>query len=59
MALPLREIAEGTGLSKRAVQDALTRLAARRLVSVERASITAIPRYRVHRPWARRPEPGG
>jgi DNA-binding MarR family transcriptional regulator len=57
-AVSLREIAEGTGLSKRAVQDAVARLAARRLVSVERASITAVPRYRIHRPWAERARRG-
>jgi DNA-binding MarR family transcriptional regulator len=49
----LREIAEGTGLSRRGVQDAVARLAQRQLIGVERASITAVPRYRVHRPWAR------
>jgi DNA-binding MarR family transcriptional regulator len=49
----LRQIAEGTGLSRRAVQDAVARLAQRQLIGVERASITAVPRYRVHRPWAR------
>lgn len=49
--LSLRALAEGTGLSKRSVQDALTRLTRRELVSVERESITAVPCYRVHRPW--------
>lgn len=52
-ALSLRAIAEGTGLSRRGVQDAIARLAQRQLLGVERASITAVPRYRVHRPWAR------
>ena len=47
----LLDIAEGTGLSKRAVQDALGRLATRKLVTVARASITAIPVYTVLRPW--------
>src|SRR5215212_3683233 len=49
----LRELAEGTGLSKRAVQGALATLARRRLVAVERAGITAVPTYTVLRPWAR------
>ena len=49
----LRELAEGTGLSRRGVQDAVARLARRRLVEVARDSITAVPRYRVHRPWRR------
>lgn len=52
-AASLRQIAEGTGISRRAVQDAVARLAQRQLIGVERASITAVPRYRVHRPWAR------
>jgi DNA-binding MarR family transcriptional regulator len=52
-AVSLREIAEGTGLSRRGVQDAVARLAKRQLIGVERESITAVPRYRVHRPWAR------
>ncbi len=56
-AVSLRQIAEGTGLSRRAVQDAVGRLAQRQLIGVERASITAVPRYRVHRPWARWMEP--
>ena len=47
----LLDIADATGLSKRAVQDALGRLAARKLVTVARASITAIPVYTVLRPW--------
>jgi DNA-binding transcriptional ArsR family regulator len=54
VSLSLREIAEGTGLSKRAVQTALGVLGRRRLVTARRDSPTAIPEYRVHRPWARR-----
>jgi hypothetical protein len=49
----LQDIAEGTGLSKRAVQGALAWLSRRRLLSVSRASITAIPVYTVLRPWRR------
>ncbi len=52
--LSLREIADGTGLSKRAVQTALGVLTRRRLVTARRGSPTAIPEYTVHRPWARR-----
>jgi hypothetical protein len=52
VAMSLREIAEGTGLSKRAVQTALGSLVRRRLIGVERESITAVARYTVHRPWA-------
>jgi DNA-binding MarR family transcriptional regulator len=52
--LALRDIADSTGLSKRAVQAALSRLARRKLIRVERASITAIPIYTVCRPWETR-----
>jgi hypothetical protein len=47
----LLDIADGTGLSKRAVQDGLGRLAKRKLIAVARASITAVPVYTVLRPW--------
>ena len=49
----LIDIAEATGLSKRAVQDALGRLAARQLLTVARERITAVPVYTVLRPWQR------
>ena len=49
----LQDMAEVTGLSKRSVQSALARLAKRRLVAVERASVTAVPVYTVLRPWRR------
>jgi hypothetical protein len=51
--ISLLDIATGTGLSKRAVQDALRSLSRRRLLSIQRESITAIPVYTVRRPWAR------
>ncbi len=50
----LREIGEGTGLSKRSVQSALGTLVKRRLISISRPSITAVPTYEVLRPWHRR-----
>jgi len=53
-ALSLQAIAEGTGLSKRAVQEALRRLERRRLVATTRASSTAIPEYTILRPWTQR-----
>jgi hypothetical protein len=56
-ALSLKAIAEGTGLSKRAVQAALRTLVRRRLVSVRRGGPTAVPEYTVLRPWARRGRP--
>jgi hypothetical protein len=56
--LSLREIAEGTGLSKRAVQTAIGVLARRRLVTARRGAPTAVPEYTVHRPWARKATAG-
>jgi DNA-binding GntR family transcriptional regulator len=49
----LFDLAAGTGLSKRAVQEALRWLSKRRLLSVQRGGITAIPVYTVKRPWVR------
>jgi predicted DNA-binding transcriptional regulator len=49
----LREIAEGTGLSKRAVQAAVRTLVRRRLVAVQHGGPTAVPAYTVQRPWKR------
>jgi hypothetical protein len=49
----LRGIAEGTGLSKRAVQTGLATLERRRLVAIERRGPTAVPVYTVLRPWRR------
>jgi hypothetical protein len=49
----LLDIATGTGLSKRAVQEALRTLGKRRLLAIEREGITAIPIYTVLRPWRR------
>src|SRR3954468_13169021 len=49
----LLDITVGTGLSKRAVQEALRLLSKRRLLSIQRESITAIPVYEVLRPWVR------
>ena len=53
MQISLLDVAAATGLSKRAVQEAIWRLNKRRLLSIERASITAVPVYSVRRPWAR------
>jgi hypothetical protein len=49
----LYDISVGTGLSKRAVQEGLRLLAKRRLLSIQRESITSIPVYTVRRPWLR------
>ncbi|HYL37486.1 MAG TPA: replication protein [Bryobacteraceae bacterium] len=47
-------IADATGLSKSAVQTGMRNLVRRRLVSVQRASATAVPEYRIARPWLNR-----
>src|SRR5262245_60139124 len=52
--MSLRDIAEGTGLSKRGVQEAPSVLARRKLVSITRQSITDVPVYVVKRPWKRK-----
>ena len=49
----LRELGDQTGLSKRAIQDAVDRLERRQLVIVYRGAPTAIPTYQVLRPWHR------
>lgn len=49
----LTDIAKQSELSKRGVQDALSWLVKRKLLTAERASITAIPVYTVLRPWVR------
>jgi hypothetical protein len=49
----LHDLSSGTGLSKRAVQEALHWLSKRRLLSIQRAGITAIPVYTVKCTWPR------
>lgn len=49
----LGDIAERTGLSKRSVQEALSRLVRRGLLEVARAGITAVAVYSVKQPWQR------
>ncbi|MBI2814060.1 MAG: helix-turn-helix domain-containing protein [Opitutae bacterium] len=47
----LGAIAEETGLSRSAVQAAMTRLRTRELIATERDHATATPRHRVLRHW--------
>lgn len=49
----LRELSEQTGMSKRAIQEAVDTLARRRLIDVTRERPTAVPTYTVHTPWRR------
>jgi hypothetical protein len=51
--IALQDIAEVTGLSKRSVQSAVGLLVKRKLMTIARESITAIPVYSVMRPWKR------
>jgi hypothetical protein len=46
-------VADATGLSKSAVQNGMRCLLRRHLVRVQRESATAIPEYRIQRPWNR------
>lgn len=55
MSLSLAEIADRTGLSKRAVQTALLRLRRRRLINSTQAHRTATPVHAVLRPWRGKP----
>jgi hypothetical protein len=55
----LARIAEGTGLSRRAVQDAIALLKRRRLLSVTSESRTAVPEYVARQPWAESRRRGG
>lgn len=52
-ALSYTELADRTGLSRRAVQSAVAHLAKRELLEVDRAGPTDIPRYRPLTPWRR------
>lgn len=51
VAASYQHIASETGLSKSAVQAAIRTLSRRRLVSVERASVTSTPVYAIATPW--------
>ncbi|HYA18622.1 MAG TPA: helix-turn-helix domain-containing protein [Bryobacteraceae bacterium] len=54
VAVSLQELAERTGLSKSAVQKSVRILKRRNLVTVTKASATAVPRYELVRHWLRR-----
>lgn len=54
VSLSYQQLAEGTGLSKSAVQGAVRLLKRRKLLSAARNTPTATPVYRVNRPWLRR-----
>lgn len=48
-----QSIADATGLSRSAVQSALTHLQNRQLIASSRAHPTAVPLHKVLRPWTR------
>jgi len=58
VSLSLRVFADGTGLSKRAIQEATKRLLRRKLIAIARLRPTEIPAYAVLRPWAREDDTG-
>src|SRR5262245_10152110 len=49
----LQDIARATGLSKSSIQNAMRRLARRKLVTAVRAGPTLAPIYTVHETWKR------
>ena len=51
--LSLRDLSDQTGLSKRAIQDAVDHLERRQLLTVERDMPTAVPTYRVKKAWGK------
>ena len=53
VTIALQDIAERSGVSKRSVQSAVAWLHKRKLISIERESLTAVPRYTVLTPWRR------
>ena len=54
VGLSLRMIADGTGLSLRAAQDAIQVLVRRQLLEARRKRITSIAMYTLHCPWRAR-----
>ncbi len=54
VALSLQQLAEGTGLSKTAVQSAVRLLKRRGLIKVFKTRATAVPEYELVRHWVRR-----
>lgn len=47
------DLAEATGLSRRSVQDAVSHLARRKLIEVQRVGPTETALYRALKPWRR------
>jgi hypothetical protein len=54
VAVSYASLAEETGLSRSAVQMAVAWLVRRKLVGVEKATVTAVPVYTVLEPWRRK-----
>ena len=54
VALSHAQLAERTGLSRRAVQNAIGLLGRRQLIEISRGGATEISRYRPLSPWRRR-----
>lgn len=54
VAMSLAQLAEGTGVSKSAVQAAIRLLRRRGLITVNKRRPTAVPEYQLVRHWIRR-----
>jgi hypothetical protein len=54
VALSHAQLAERTGLSRRAVQNAISLLGRRQLIEISRGGATEVSRYRPLAPWRRR-----
>jgi hypothetical protein len=54
VAVSYQELAESTGLSRSSSQSSVRWLAQRKLLSVRKAAVTAVPCYTVLFPWRRR-----
>ena len=57
IAISYARLAEETGLSRSASQVAITWLVRRKLLTVNKESVTATPIYSVQRPWHDRNQP--
>ena len=54
VAVSYRDLAEAIGVSKSSTQAAVSRLLKRKLLAVNKATVTATPEYTVLTPWKRK-----
>jgi hypothetical protein len=53
VAISYQELAENTGLSRSSAQASVHWLLRRKLLTADKATVTAVPRYTVQFPWRR------